>query len=436
MNLQMQMSIKYYNLWLTNQLVKWTHSHKEFEESKKNMFCKNRTQLRRILIALKDTNHGKKHRIVELLNASNDCDHRLVSLFSKNVPVSTYDDIADDISQMIEQNKSNILIPPDAVALYSETTGTTGTSKRFVVNKSILEIFRTQINDQSYVFYQHYPTLFDADAKELFLYGKEQMKVAADGRSVGSISMYAHEMLQQYRNYLDSLEQTNGSTFDLNSDYPPIWRYSSPSEVYEVSDQGQLEPYYLHALFALKNREYIQSITSVFITNILLLFDIIQRHWKYMVHDIRTAKVDFNQSPIWRTISESKRNILLELLQPADEQLAATIEIIMNCPSELSSGWGKLLFPNLLFTQSCSAGIMEHYCDKLAAIIGNDVKCFGESYSASEGILGIHDEYMAINRFHHAVQYCYSELLPADQWFEKHPTCISIDEAKIGKTNQ
>ena len=77
---------------------------------------------------------------------------------------------------------------------------------------------------------------------------------------------------------------------------------------------------------------------------------------------------------------------------------------------------------------------MTHYSKNLATILGNSVHCLGESYSASEGILGVAENYTAINRFHHGVRYCYSELLPEDQWFADQPQCIKIDDAQIGET--
>ena len=195
--------------------------------------------------------------------------------------------------------------------------------------------------------------------------------------------MYADDMIQQHFRYLVSVDETEVATFDRHFDYPPIWRYSSPAEAYEVLDHGQLEPYYMHALFALKNRHQVRSITSVFVTNILLFFDLIEKRWQDLVHDIRP-----DRSPIWRTVPQDLRERLFVLLQPPNGELARTIESVMTV-AHLSSGSGKLLFPELLITQSCSAGTMEHYCQQLAGIVGAKVQCLGENYSASEGLLGV-----------------------------------------------
>jgi hypothetical protein len=422
----------HYQAWFNQQLQKWTVAHEKMEDLIRNTYLNNKRQLRTVLSELKNTTLGQLHQLNDLLVLSHDDDDRLVTLFSTKVPVSTYNDIEKYVNHMIDRAESNTLVPHDSVAVYSETTGTTGKSKRFAVHKNGLLTFQLQVDDQNYVLYQHYPQLFDVKSKELFLYSKEPMKVAADGKLVGSISMYACEVIKQHKNYVQQLQDTRGSAFSADFSYPPIWRLSSPPEAYDVLDHGHLEPYYIHILFGLKNNREVCSITSVFVANILLLFNIIQRHWHELVHDIRTAQPDTVNSSVWRTIPQDLCEKLIAMLQPPDENLARTIENIMN-RDELPVGWGKLLFPELIITQSGSGGTMTHYCTKLAGILGDSVHCLGENYSASEGFLGVQENYMAINRFQHGIRYCYTELLPEDQWFVDEPQCIAIDAAQLGE---
>ncbi|UJR17221.1 hypothetical protein I4U23_004116 [Adineta vaga] len=258
------------------------------------------------------------------------------------------------------------------------------------------------------------------------------MKVASDGKFIGSITMYTYEVMKEHIHYLKQLQDTSGMAFSVDCSFSPIWRYASPPEAYEVLDYGLMEPYYMHILFGLKNGRHVRTIVGIFITSIILLFDMIQMKWREIVHDIRTGQPDTENSPIWKSIPEELRNKLIALLQPPDEDLARTIENIMN-HDVLPVGWGKLLFPGLLITQSAAATTFEHHCAKLEMIVGEDVHCLGENYAASEALLGIQENYTAINRFHHAILYGYTELLPEDQWFVENPQCISIDAAEINR---
>ena len=136
-----------YQTWFAQQLKKWTHSHQRMSQLTRHAYDTNRAQLRHVLQTLKDTAVARQYHVEELLVDSHDDDHRLVQLFMDKIPISTYPTIASDVQRMIVDGESNLLVPSDAVALYSEMTGTTGVSKQFPVNRASLQAYHLQMDD-------------------------------------------------------------------------------------------------------------------------------------------------------------------------------------------------------------------------------------------------------------------------------------------------
>ena len=435
MELPYNQMTRLYQLWLKQQLDKSREAYEKIDTMTRNTYATNKLQLRPILCAIKDTVVGQAYRLGEILDLSDENDDRLLSMFSANIPVSNYDAIKSYVDRMIDGAESNLLMEPDTVALYTKTTGTTSTPKRFPIHKRSLIFSDLQYTAQWYATYQQFPKLFEIGSKTLFLYSKPDLKVAADGTFIGCISMLSYMSMRDHVNYLAQLHETQGSVFSAIHDHPPIWHYSSPPAAYEIKEKGYLETYYIHILFAIKNHENLCSITSIYITDMLLFFDILQKNWPEIVHDIRTACPDTVNSSFWSTIPEKLRDELIDDLQPPDPNLARFVETVMN-HDELLPGWGKRLFSSLLMTRSRSGSTMEHYQMKLSAILGDDVACLGDDYSASEAFLGVNKCWTDTNRFHHAVWNAYVELLPEEQWFVDQPRCISIDSAEIGERTQ
>ncbi|CAF0934345.1 unnamed protein product [Didymodactylos carnosus] len=161
------------------------------------------------------------------------------------------------------------------------------------------------------------------------------------------------------------------------------------------------------------------------------MFDIIQTDWRKLVHDIETAKPKLD-SLVWSAIPNDLRKMLIERLQPPNPELAKQITDIMSS-STLPVGWGKQLFPELIITQSCSGAALLHHNDKLKNILGSGVQLCGECYSSTEGVLGINLGYTSLNQFTFAVRFCYFELIPEEQWNEKHPECVLVEHSELNK---
>ncbi|CAF1555070.1 unnamed protein product [Didymodactylos carnosus] len=135
--------------------------------------------------------------------------------------------------------------------------------------------------------------------------------------------MFYYRHPADHATYLKRLNEKSRSEV-VNGDYPSIWRFASSPDAYEILDCGHLEPYYIQILFALKERDNVRSIGSVFVPNLLQLFDVIQLNWRQMVHDLKTAK-PADDSPIWSSISLALRQTLIEKLRPPEPKLVDNI---------------------------------------------------------------------------------------------------------------
>ncbi|CAF0909921.1 unnamed protein product [Didymodactylos carnosus] len=418
-----------YEQWLNNRKMKWKQAHEHLLSVDKNGININKNQLKDVLIQLKDTELGKKHKLNELLEQAKDDIDKLVDLFTVQIPVSSYDDIKDYVQRSID-GEVNLLVPKGAIAAYSVSSGTTGFSKHFPFNINALPSFMIHVADQQYLLSEKFPSLFEEKAKRLLLYAKAGTRSqSTDGIYIGPGSMFYYRNTVAHATYLKQLNEKSHSEV-LNGDYPPIWRFASPPDAYEVLDRGHLEPYYIQILFALKERDNVRSIGAVFVSNLLQLFDVIQLNWRQMVHDLKTAK-PADDSPIWSNISPALRQTLIEKLQPPEPKLADDIQEIM---SDVQPGWGKRLFRELIMTQSGSGGTLMHYYEKLSEILGSDVHFCGDLfYISSEGALGTNADHISLNKFVNAVKFCYSELIAEDQWDQTNPRCSPIEQAEIGK---
>ena len=80
----------------------------------------------------KETEYGKKYHFSDIHDENE---------YRKNVPLTTYDDYADDILRMTENDEKNILTTYPVV-FYASTSGTSGAPKKIPVTDKGLEIFR------------------------------------------------------------------------------------------------------------------------------------------------------------------------------------------------------------------------------------------------------------------------------------------------------
>ena len=82
------------------------------------------SQLRDVLVALKDTTLGQTHQMPQLFDNSHLNDHCLTTLFPERISAYGYQTIAEHIERMLDEETSNLLIPKGSVSLFSEVTGT------------------------------------------------------------------------------------------------------------------------------------------------------------------------------------------------------------------------------------------------------------------------------------------------------------------------
>lgn len=281
-------------------------------------------------------------------------DIETVEDFKCAVPLTTYDDYAGYIYEVMEHGAPGV-VTTEEIVHFNETSGAMGNPKGIPYTKRMAEILMGFSG--SYTYYRSYVGAGEAlaDGRMLTLY-ESHYSMLKGGISFGSLSCKA---IAESRPYLAGIT-------------------TSPDEA--VFAKPGTDTRYLHVRFAIEERD-IRDISSVFITGVLDLMRYVEGNWEMLVRDIEQGSIDPSvQMPA------DVRAGLEARIKPNPErayELRAIFERGFDKPIT------PAMWPNLLVIRSVAGGGFTPYTQRLRRFIGNDVHILYTGYSASEGVFSV-----------------------------------------------
>ena len=293
----------------------------------------------------KNTPFGKEHNFDNI---------KTVEDFKRLVPLTTYDDYAGYIYEVMETGKTGILAA-DEVVHFNETSGTMGNPKGIPYTKRTQDFLMAYAG--AYTFFKTYEATGD---------------ILAGGR-----------MLTIMQCHLNTLK--GGATFGALSSKTTMENRAflsatttSPEEA--VFAAPNTDTRYLHVRFAIQERD-IRDISIVFITRMLDFMRYVEDNWQMLVHDIETGTIDASIQ-----LPEDVRASLEARIEPDPTRAGELRKIFERGFEEPIT---PDIWPNLTVIRSVAGGGFAPYTERLRRFIGNDVHIMYTGYSASEGSFSV-----------------------------------------------
>lgn len=381
----MNMMQSFVSLFFTQISKKYYNS---FQRDLKKADEINRDVLREILSANKESEYGSKYNF-ENLNGIED--------YKKSVPITDYSDYEKYIERIAKGEKN--ILTSDSIEFFALSSGTTGSQKLIPITST------SRAKANGYMNFLNQGFIYNAipEAKK-------------GGRGLFLVTMPKPTMITP--GGIPAGAGTSEGIKAAKRILPYMW--VSPIEVLEVPEQETAN--YLHALFALKDRD-LSYIASPFPSNIVQVFGVIEENWEQIVKDIAmgTISKNLNLKPKTRAILEKK-------LKP-NVKRAAELE------NELSKGMEGVvsrIWPKINYVSCVAGGAFSIYVKKLRYFIGN-LPIFSSVYAASEALIGMA---MKPDDVTYIVtpKTAYFEFIPLNKTSSYNPDTLCLDELKIGES--
>lgn len=368
-----QISKKYYN---------------SFQKDLKKAGEINRDILREILRANKESEYGKKYNF-ENLNGTED--------YKRLVPITDYSDYEKYIERSAKGEKN--ILTSDSVEFFSLSSGTTGSQKLIPVTSN------SRARANGYMNFLNQGLIYNGipEAKK-------------GGRGLFLMSMPKPTMITS--GGIPAGAGTSEGIKAAKRILPYMW--VSPIEVLEIPEQKTAN--YLHALFALKDRE-LSYIASPFPSNIVQLFGVIEENSEQIVKDIAMGTINksLNLEPKTRAILEKKLKPNVKRASELEKELSKGMEGVVS-----------RIWPKINYVSCVAGGAFSIYVKKLRYFIGN-LPIFSSVYAASEALIG-----MAVkpNDVSYVIipKTAYFEFIPLNKMDLSNPDTLDLDELKIGES--
>lgn len=212
-----------------------------------------------ILEASKDTEYGKEYDFASI---------KSIEDFREKIPVTTYDDYQDYIIRMTENGEKN-LITASEVNHYNKTSGTTGTPKRIPAPQWNLKMTGDYISNYQYALAERYLGREWTSGRcfQIATMTSSVMPTLPCGATYGAISGM---LLIQYKPVLEKI-------------------YPSPVEAIFIEPDTDYK--YLHALFAMLDKD-ITCISSSFFSFVVDQFRYIRKNWEIILDDMEKGTIN------------------------------------------------------------------------------------------------------------------------------------------------
>lgn len=346
-----------------------------------------REMLLDILDKNKNTEKGRKYGFSDI---------KSIADFQRKIPLSEYDDYADEISRIIDGGE-NILTAENPV-FFCVSSGTTGDEKFIPVTESDVE---TQyLYDYGLVFGAVREYYEDTDETEIFgkifQVGEFAKTYMPDGRMNGIRSGCVYRWLDR-----------NGG-FDASD-------YCVPKEI--LFPDALEDLLYVKVRFALAERE-LTAIHGVFVNRVAGVMDYILQNWDMLLDDIEQGKITAD-------IDEKQREYLSKKLPPNPVR-AKELRAI---PREnLHIGIVKKIWSKMKYILAIGGDSFPHFTEKMPEYAGEIPICH-YAYAASECVFGVAEQMNVSDRYILFPEAVFFEFIPI-----KEPNKILLmSELQIGK---
>ncbi|MBR5381343.1 MAG: GH3 auxin-responsive promoter family protein [Oscillospiraceae bacterium] len=350
--------------------------------------------LMQILEDNKDTEYGRRYGFAEI---------RSVEDYRKRVPVVVYDDIAPEIERMAKGEKNILTAYP--FSHFNETSGTVGIPKLIPMSDRQAEVFAQYNNLLMYGVMRDKlnPDWMNGRA---FCTSSGTFRTLESGLTVGCASSKMAEHIQGGKDALDSILRT---------------MYTSPLEAM-VSEPGT-DAKYIHARFALMDREVRGMITG-FYSVLVLFLRYIADNRELLINDIEKGTI----SPEIE-MPDSVRESLLKKLEPMPERAAELREIFKN-GSDFP--FVRKIWPNFRYFTGAGGDGFEIY-DKMLKehFTGGGVANVYSGVTASEGLWSVPSGVDSFDSIL-APSAAFVEFLPVEAGND-FSQCVTMDKLEVGK---
>ena len=354
----------------------------------KNPMAVQKKLLLELLQENKDTEYGKKYGFGEI---------KSIEEFQKKVPITEYDDYAEYIDRMSDNNERNLICSNDPV-WYNKTSGTVGVPKKIPYTQKTRDIFnRYSLGYQRGLLYSNIgDKYYGGRCVNLIRCGGRIVKLQ-DGVPYGPISEASvRPFLQKW---------------DLF--------FSTPSQaVFAVKGTDNR---YLDARYSLCDK-YLNNILCTFTGFLLDFCRYIEKNWRMLVDDIEKGIINDSIE-----LPDDVREELTAKLKPMPEraaELRAVFEKGFETPF-MPQVWPELNY----ICGGASAGFARYTDEVRSRYLGTDVAFFYRGISASEGIFTV-----PVSLADHS-----SSLIPDSLFFEFIPVdeegaeAVTMDKLEVGK---
>ncbi len=335
----------------------------------------------------KNTEFGKRYGFAQI---------KSVREYQEKLPLSTYEDYAQDIERIIDGEK-NILTVRDAV-YFCISSGTVGDEKYIPLTE--------------YDFEAHYVFMYGAVFGQIREYYRDMDKTEIFGK-IFQIGEFAKTYMPDGRmNGIRSscvyqwLDRNDG--FDASD-------YCVPKEIlFPETLEDQL---YVKVRFALAERN-ITAIHGVFINRAAGVIEYILRNWELLLNDIEHGTVSVK-------LPEKQKKYITEKFHP-NPRRAKELRSIPR--ANLHKGIIKKIWKNMKYILAIGGDSFYYYTEKMRGYAG-DIPLHFFVYAASEGVFGLAEKVNSADRY---------VLLPESVFFEFIPvngdhTPLLIGDVKIGE---
>lgn len=354
--------------------------------------CENADKVQRemlfeLLEKNKDTEYGRKHGFSDI---------KSIADFQSKIPLSDYDDYADDISRIISGGE-NILTAENPV-YFCISSGTTGDEKFIPVTGS--DVKMQHLYDYGLVFgavREYYADMEETEIfGKIFQVGEFAKTYMPDGRMNGIRSGCVYLWL----------DRSGG--FDASD-------YCVPKEIlFPDTLEDQL---YIKVRFALAERD-LTAVHGVFINRVAGVMDYILQNWDMLLNDIEHGTISAD-------IHEERKNFLAEKLPP-DPVRAKELRAV---PREnLQLGIVGKIWNKMKYILAIGGASFPHFTEKMLEYADGIPICH-YAFAASECVFGVAEQMNVPDRYILFPEAVFFEFIPV-----KEPDKILLmSELQIGK---
>ena len=363
-----------------------------FESDARRARALNLETLRDIVTLNKDTEFGRTYGFAQMDLLENDADYVAA------VPIHTYNQLEPYVERMAK-GEPNVL-SAEMPSFFALSSGTSGHPKLVPTTPSLQQTqVRYYSNLLPSVASQHIQGGGEPHRGALVLSGARSGMKTASGTPIDTAS--------------------SAGVLRMKKIMPYLW--TTPFEALIVSDHDA--GWYLHALFALREREtkFIQAAFSPMLVG--WLTDI-EQNWDSLIEDI--AKGTLTSSI---QLTEQERANLQQHLR-ADPTRAAELRatVVDGFANFVPRVWPHIRYAACIITGSFAA-----YLPNLRYYIGPDLPVYTTLYIASEAVMGINlwpdqPEHYALT-----VGSAAFEFIPAEYMEEETPPTVSLAELEVGQ---